>query len=95
MSSSDKFLETAEFLFLSLSGAQTSSTVKSTKASPKCIEVQIKGIPIRGIIDTDSDIINVSVFREIAAARGLKKQQFKPANQKACTFGHHPLELDG
>ena len=82
MSSSDKFLETVEFLFPSLSGTQTSPTVKSTKALPKCIEVLIEGIPIRGVIDTGSDIsiLNGSVFREITTARGLKK--LKPANQK-------------
>jgi len=89
---SNSSLETVEFLLPSVSSAQTSSTVKSTQVSPKCVEVQIEGVPVRGIIDTglDFSILNGSVCWEITATCGLKKEQFKSANQKACTYGHHP-----
>ena len=28
-------------------------------------------------------------------SKAPKKEHFKPADQKACTYGHHPLSLDG
>ena len=40
-------------------------------------------------------ILQFSAFQEIATISNLKKGQFKPADRKACTYGHHPLNLDG
>ena len=71
--------------------------VLSTSTTSKCVEVQMEGVPIRGIIDTGSDItiLSGSAFQEIATISNLKREQFKPADRKACTYGHHPLNLDG
>ena len=64
----------------------------------KSIEVQIEVLPIRGIIDTGSDIIILSgtAFQEIVTACGIKREQFKPPDRTVCTYGHQPpLKLDG
>ena len=66
-------------------------------STPKCVEVQIENVPVRGIIDTGSDITILSgiAFQKIVTMSNLKKEHFKPADRKACTYGHHPLNLDG
>jgi len=59
--------------------------------------VQIEGVPIRGIVDTGSDItvLNRAAFQGIATACGLKREQFKPPDRTACTYGHQLLKWDG
>ena len=59
--------------------------------------MQIEGVPVWGIIDTGSDItiLSGSAFQEIVTRSNLKKQDFKPADRKACTYGRQPLHLDG
>ena len=47
------FSEVVEFLFPSAAPLPTSTSVIQSKlTTPKCIEVQIEGVPIRGIVDT-------------------------------------------
>ena len=93
------FPEIAEYLFpSSISLPASMSVIQSEVTTPKCIEVQIEGVPIRGIVDTGSDItiLNGHAFWEIVnISKVPKREQFKPANRKACTYGHHPLSLDG
>jgi len=93
------FPEIAKYLFpSSISLPASMSVIQSEVTTPKCIEVQIEGVPIRGIVDTGSDITILSgpAFREIVnISKVPKKEQFKPANRKAYTYGHHPLSLDG
>ena len=93
------FPEIAEYLFpSSISLPASMSVIQSEVSTPKCVEVQIEGVPIRGIVDTGSDItiLNGPAFREIVnKSKVPKKEQFKPANRKAYTYGHHPLSLDG
>ena len=88
----------AEHLFpSSISLPASMSTIQNEVTTPKCIEVQIKGIPIRGIVDTGSDITILSgpAFREIVnISKVPKKEHFKPANREDYTYGHHPLSLD-
>ena len=73
------------------------STVQQKEVTQtKSIEVQIEVLPIRGIIDTGSDITILSgtAFQEIVTACGIKREQFKPPDRTVCTYGHQPL-LDG
>ena len=71
--------------------------VTQTTSTPKSIEVQIEGLPIRGIIDTGSDITILSgnALQEIVTACGIKREQFKPPDRTACTYGYQLLKLDG
>ena len=95
---SHNFSELTEILFPSAASSQDSEAmILSTSTTSKCVEIQMEGVPIRGIIDTRSDItiLSGSAFQEIATINNLKKEQFKPADRKACTYGHHPLNLDG
>ena len=93
------FPEIAEYLFpSSISLLASMSVIQSEVTTPKCIEVQIEGVPIRGIVDTSSDITIITgpAFREIVnISKVPKRKQFKPAKRKAYTYGHHPLSLDG
>ena len=89
----------AAYLFpSSISLPASMSVIQNEVTTPKCIEEQIEGISIRGIVDTGSDITILSgpAFQEIVnLSKVPKKEQFKPANREAYTYGHHPLSLDG
>ena len=91
---SNNFLRVTETLFPSVTHLQA---YISTPTVAKCVEVQIEGVPVRGIIDTGSDItiLSGSAFQEIVTRRNLKMQDFKPADRKASTYGQQPLHLDG
>ena len=92
------FAEVTESLFPSATPSQApTSSIQSTPTTPKCVEVQIECVPVRGIIDTGSDITILSgtVFREIVTMCNLEKKHFKPADRRAYTYGSHPLSLDG
>ena len=92
------FSEVVEFLFPSAAPLPTStSVIQSELTTPKSIEVQIEGVPIRGIVDTGSDITILSgpAFQKIVTmSKAPNKEHFKPADRKACTYGHHPSSLD-
>ena len=91
---SNNFSRVTETLFPSATHLQASI---STPTVAKCVEVQIEGVLVRGIIDTGSDItiLSGSAFQEIVTRSNLKKQDFKPADRKASTYGQQPLHLDG
>ena len=80
-----------------VSTVQGKEVTQTTTSTPKSIEVQIEGLPIRGIIDTGSDITILSgtAFQEIVTACGIKREQFKPPDRTTCTYRHQPLKLDG
>ena len=66
------------------------------------MKVQIKDVPVQGIIDTGSDITILSGpdFQETVTKTTLKSKTLslligKSAGRKACTYGQQPLHLDG
>ena len=69
------------------------SIVPSSPTTPKCAEIQIEGISVRGV-SSDIMILSESAFQGIVTMNNLKKENFKPADRKACTYGYHPLNLD-
>ena len=75
---SNNFSRVTKTLFPSATHLQASI---STPMVAKCVEVQIEDVPVRGIIDTGSDItiLSGSVFQEIVTRSNLKKQDFKLA----------------
>ena len=99
--STNNFLKIVDSLFPpiedSVSTVQDKEVMQTTTGTPKSIEVQIEGLPIRGIIDTGSDITILSgtAFQEIVTVCGIKREQFKPPDTTACSYGHQPLKLDG
>ena len=99
--STNNFSKLVDSLFppieASVSTVQDKEVTQTTTSTPKNIEVQIEGLPIRGIIDTGSDITILSgtAFQEIVTACGIKREQFKPPDRTACIYGHQPLKLDG
>ena len=75
------FSEVVEFLFPSATPLPTSASVIQSKlTTPKCIEVQIEGVPIRGIVDTGSDITILSGPAIVTMSKAPKKEHFKPAD---------------
>ena len=69
---SNNFSRVTETLLPSATHLQASI---STPTVAKCVEVQIESVPVRGIIDTGSDITNLSgsAFQEIVTRSKLKK----------------------
>ena len=70
----------------------------SVKGSSRCVEVNVEGIPITGVIDTGSDItiLRGDVFYQIVSDSDLDVLDLKPAEQvKACTYDRKPIHLDG
>ena len=62
-----------------------------------CVQVNIEGVPVTGLIDTGSDITIVrgDLLYHIVSTAGLEESNIKPADQKACTYDQQPLTLDG
>ena len=95
--SMNNFLKIVDSLFPPIEDSVSTVQDKEVTGTPKSTEVQIEGLPIRGIIDTGSDITILSgtAFQEIVTACGIKREQFKPPDTTACSYGHQPLKLDG
>ena len=78
--------EVVEFLFPSAAPLPTStSVIQSELTTPKCREVQIEDVPIRGIVDTDSDITILSepAFQEIVTmSKAPKKEHVNQPTKK-------------
>ena len=53
----------------------------------RCVQVNIEGVPVTGLIDTGSDITIVrgDLLYHIVSTAGLEESNIKPADQKACT----------
>ena len=70
---SNNFSRITETLFPSAKHLQVSI---STPTVAKCVEVQIEGVPVRGIVDTGSDItiLSGSVFQEIVKRATLRSK---------------------
>jgi len=69
----------------------------SVKGSSRCVEVNVEGIPITGVIDTGSDItiLRGDIFYQIVSDSDLDVLVLKPAEQvKACTYDQKPIHLD-
>ena len=60
-------------------------------------EVQLEGVPARGIIDTGSDITTMGkdLFMEVAAVARLRKSQFQRAHNTPRTYDGRTFTLDG
>ena len=86
---SSNFSKVTETLFPSATHFQVSI---STLTVAKCVEMQTEGVPVRGIIDTGSEW---TCFPRNCHKNNLKKQDFKPADRNACTYGQQPLYLNG
>ena len=71
------------------------TTLTTAQATPKCVDVLIEGVPIKGIVDSGSDItiLSGSAFQKLVSTCKLDKEQLKPPDKKACTYGYHPLKL--
>ena len=62
-----------------------------------CVEAEVEGIPVTGLIDTGSDItiIRGNLFYHILETAKLKENSLKPADPKACMYNQKPITLDG
>ena len=60
-------------------------------------EVQLQGVPTLGLVDTGADItiMGGELFKKVAAAARLKKNNFKGANISPCTYMGQRFKLDG
>ena len=68
------------------------------KSGSHCVQVNIEGVPITGIIDTGSDItiLRGDAFYSIVSKSDLNVHNLKAAEQvKACTYDQTPISLDG
>ena len=76
---------------------RTASEPSGNQTGVRCVEVLIEGVPVTGLIDTESDItiIRGDLFYKIAAAAKLKMCSIKDVDQKVCTYDQKPIALDG
>ena len=68
------------------------------KGGSRCVQVNIEGVSITGIIDTGSDvtILRGDAFYSIVSKSDLNVHNLKAAEQvKACTYDQKPISLDG
>ena len=61
------------------------------------VVVEIEGVPVRGVVDTGSDItiIGGHLFKHVATTARLRKRQFKPPDRLPRAYNHQPFRLDG
>ena len=61
------------------------------------VVVNVQGVPVEGVVDTDADITIVggSVFKQVAAVAKLRKKSFKPPDRTPRTYDRKPFRLDG
>ena len=63
----------------------------------QCVRVVLQGVPMYGIVDSDTDItiMGGNAFKQVAAAAKLKKKHFNPPDQVSHNYDHRPFHLDG
>ena len=68
--------------------------VQDKGSRPQCIRIQLQGVPVYGS-GADISIIGGDLFRCVASAAHLKKQDFKSADKFLRTYDQKPFSLDG
>ena len=98
-SSTNPTQETVDFLF---SSSDDEADVRAIRVSDKgsisqCVKVQLQGVPVYGLIDSGADIsiIGGTLFRKIATAARLKKNNFHKPDKVPRTYDRKPFHLDG
>lgn len=71
--------------------------VEDSGSHSHCVKVNIQGVPVRGIIDSGSDItiIGGDLFRRVAAQAKLKERDIKSADKVPRTYNQQLFSLDG
>ena len=71
--------------------------VTDTGSRPRCVKVELQGVPVYGLVDSGADIsiIGGSLFRRVATVARLKKRNFKTADRTPRTYDQRPFRLDG
>ena len=61
-----------------------------------CVEVNIEGVSVTGIVNTGSEITIVrdDQLYHIVSTAGVEADKIRPADQKACTYDQKPISLD-
>ena len=71
--------------------------VKDAGSAPRCVRVNIQGVPIFGLIDSGADItiLGSTMFKKVATTARLRKRNFKSVDKVACSYDQRPFRLDG
>ena len=66
-------------------------------SKPQYADVQVQGVPARGVINTGSDItiMGGELFRHVATVARLRKSQFRKADKIPKTYDGRTFTLDG
>ena len=64
---------------------------------PQCVQVQLQGVPVYGVIDTGADItiLGGNLFKCVATTAKLRKRDFRPADKTPRNYDQRPFRLDG
>ena len=64
---------------------------------PKCVQVDIQGVPAYGVIDSGSDvtIMGGELLRKVAAVAKLRKKDLKPPDKTPRNYDQRPFKLHG
>ena len=71
--------------------------VTDQRSVPRCVGVQVQGVPAYGLIDSGADItiIGGTLFKKVATVARFKKRDFMKADKVPRTYDQRPFQLDG
>ena len=91
-----------EFLFSDSSDSDDGGEVPAVRVNdggsrPRCVRLQIQGVPVVGILDSGSDItiMGGTLFKKVATAANLKRKGLKDSDKVPRTYTQKPFTLDG
>ena len=95
-------LNPMDFLFSDSSDSDDGGEVRAVRVDdggsrPRCVRLQIQGVPVVGILDSGSDItiMGGALFKKVATAAKLKRKGLKQSDKVPRTYTHKPFILDG
>jgi len=90
-----------DFLFSDLSDSGDGEVrvvrVSDGGSRPRCVRVQIQGVPVVGILDSGADItiMGGALFKKVAPAAKLKRKDLHRSDKVPRTYNRKPFTLDG
>ena len=71
--------------------------VEDQGSAPRCVRVELQGVPAYGVVDSGADIniVNGTLFKKVAAVARLKKKDFRRADTVPRTYSQQHFKLDG
>ena len=71
--------------------------VQDMGSQPHCAKVNVQGVPVNGVVDSQADItiMGGDLFKPVATVAKLRKKDFKPPDKVPRNYDQQPFRLDG